>query len=505
MADVQRLLDLFDRVVAACDGVVPRQMLEEAAAVGRSCRRRVGYLGETVVVALAGGTGTGKSSLLNALAGEEVSEPGARRPTTADPVAWVPTNPEPGLSRLLDDLGIERRVGHDGLPWLAVIDLPDTDSVVADHRVEVERLLPLVDAVVWVTDPEKYQDARLHREFVAPLAGYGDRFVFLLNQVDRLDSGTRELVVDDFRRSIEADGVPVPTVLATAGDPPLGAPVGLESLIEALAGLGDAKSVVVRHVVDELTAAADRLVAPLGGAGGTGFSARWILARDAVADTIADLVDTDLRRRARRTATADTAVVTGLLGGRTVADRVEAGTGGAPPVSTGDPIRVLVEEVGTAVDPETRLVLADVADRVEQEVGAAALTVASGTSVSLLDPPPWWSAVRVLSYGAVAALVIGIGLMVDALRSGERLVPAVSVSVAAVATLALVRAMVAKTARERVEASLRERGRLVAAAVSSELERRLGRPVREALRARSAPGAAHIEFTLAVKREIENR
>ncbi len=57
--------------------------------------------------------GPAKSSLLNAIAGEEVAKAGHIRPTTSQPLAWIPAQPEPGLVRLLDDMGIVDRVGHD--------------------------------------------------------------------------------------------------------------------------------------------------------------------------------------------------------------------------------------------------------------------------------------------------------------------------------------------------------------------------------------------------------
>ena len=101
MAELRDLIDRFDRLVAVSAGLVPDEALAAAAEVGRRARDRRGYLGESVVVALAGGTGSGKSSLVNALANEVVAESGAQRPTTYDPLAWIPVNPEPGLVRLL--------------------------------------------------------------------------------------------------------------------------------------------------------------------------------------------------------------------------------------------------------------------------------------------------------------------------------------------------------------------------------------------------------------------
>ena len=63
---------------------------DDAEAIARDLAERLGFPAETYVLALVGGTGVGKSSLLNALAGSSVSDASARRPTTAEPLAWVP-------------------------------------------------------------------------------------------------------------------------------------------------------------------------------------------------------------------------------------------------------------------------------------------------------------------------------------------------------------------------------------------------------------------------------
>ena len=160
--DLQSQLDALDLAVASACELFGRELLEDVAGTARDIRRRIGFLGETVVVALAGGTGSGKSSLLNALAGEGVAEVGVVRPTTQRPLAWIPARPEPGLTRLLDDLAIDDRVGHGRAEPLAVIDLPDLDSYDQDNLAVVRRLIPRIDMVAWVFDPLKYNDRSIH-------------------------------------------------------------------------------------------------------------------------------------------------------------------------------------------------------------------------------------------------------------------------------------------------------------------------------------------------------
>lgn len=504
MSDLREILDLHDRLVAACVGVVPEETVEMAAEVGRAARRRVGYLGDTVLVALAGGTGSGKSSLLNALAGEEVSAPGAMRPTTAEPVAWIPSNPEPGLTRLLDDIAIGTRVGQDLYPWLAVLDLPDIDSVVVDHRLRVERLLPLVDSVVWVVDPEKYQDARLHRDHLAPLATHADRFVFALNQMDRVGAGDVAALAADLRRSLHEDEIGDPVIVLTAGDPPDGRPRGLEELLAAIRGLGSTAEVVARRVVDELVASADRMVASLGGAAGTGFVAQWTAVRNEVAAEIAQAVEADLRREAHDVAAGDARAVTAWLRSRPPASVFDASgahivTGGARPVLG------LVDRVSESLDPRSKMALFETARTIEDDVTAVARTVGATTTIPLDDAPAWWSKVRLLSYVCAVAVALGVALVVDAWRAGDAIFSGMAVIAAGAGGLVALRMFVKRSTLSRVDSALAGWRDETSSRVTAELERTVGRPLRTVLRARSAPGAAHTELMLAVDRYEERQ
>ena len=97
-----------------------------------------------------------------------------------------------GADRLLDWLEVPRRHRHDpepALDGLVLLDLPDHDSVRLEHRLEVDRLVGLVDVLVWVLDPEKYADAAVHDRYLVPLASHAGVLLVVLNQVDRLDAG----------------------------------------------------------------------------------------------------------------------------------------------------------------------------------------------------------------------------------------------------------------------------------------------------------------------------
>jgi GTP-binding protein EngB required for normal cell division len=241
--------------------------------------------GRTLVVAIAGGTGSGKSSLLNALAGREISPTGAIRPTTDRPRAWIPERPHPELAALLDELEVTERVSQGRFSHLAVIDLPDFDSFRSDHRSTVTWLLARVDAVIWVTDPEKYNDRVMHREFIEVFRRYQDQFVFVLNQVDLLSPSDAQGLAADWRQVLAADGIHDPEVVATAADPAQGPQVGIGQLRSHLEARLDAKKAVMRKLSADLLEAADRLALMTGvtPGRGLGFDGTWARARRSAA------------------------------------------------------------------------------------------------------------------------------------------------------------------------------------------------------------------------------
>jgi GTPase SAR1 family protein len=485
--------------VATADGIVAEAALEAAARVGRRARDRRGFLGETVVVALAGGTGSGKSSLINALAGEVVAESGAQRPTTFRPLAWIPANPEPGLVRLLDAIGIEDRVGQDRVPWLAVIDLPDTDSVSEENRATVERVLPLVDAIVWVVDPEKYQDRVLHERYLAPLARHADRFLFVLNHIDRIDDQDVGELRSDLTESLAADGIARPTILTTAADPPLGAPIGMDDFVDAMRALGDAKTVVERGLIADLEDAAVQLARSAGveDASGTGFTARWqdVLSRASEALS-SDLLGPDTVREAGRVGTRVARLSASIRARSTPAAVVDVSAspaGGARMAI--DTVDLMIADLIDAIGAEHAGPLRSVRHEVEAEVHKAAISTGSSARVELGEPLGWWRSAGFARPVAAAALgALGYWLAA-ALELGGPIPIVVAVVAGMVTWLAVGAAVSASGRRWGSSAVMRHREQLSDVA-ARELDRRIGRPLRDALRVRATLGAAMTEFEL---------
>src|SRR4051812_23561809 len=139
------MLTALDEALEALEDTGDPAVLARATAVGQRAGERLRLSGEHTVVALAGSTGSGKSSLFNALAGAELSPVGVRRPTTSKAHACI-WGAE-GAAPLVQWLGVPRRqtawqhgaVTEDssGLDGLVLLDLPDHDSTALDHRLEV--------------------------------------------------------------------------------------------------------------------------------------------------------------------------------------------------------------------------------------------------------------------------------------------------------------------------------------------------------------------------------
>ncbi len=252
MSNLGALCDLADLAVVRSEEALSHESREHLASVARRARRRRGFLGEVLVVAFAGGTGTGKSSLINEIVGEPVAAVGIARPTTTEALAVIPGATMAGFDGLLDELGVGRRVESDLLDSLMLVDLPDFDSTQEANRRIVEDVLPRVDAVVWVADPEKYADAVIHVDFLSAWSQYEGQFIFVLNQVDRLE-GEADRVVAHFADLLTRDGFTTPEVVQTIARGP---DKDISPLRSALADRLDTKRTVTAKLATDLKIAA---------------------------------------------------------------------------------------------------------------------------------------------------------------------------------------------------------------------------------------------------------
>lgn len=254
-------LDALEQAAQFATGRLPDSTLDSIQVVLSRSNQRRRLSGEHTVVALAGATGSGKSSLFNALSGMQISRVGVRRPTTAEPIACVWGTR--GVAPLLDWLSVPRHLqisresvldsgADDELDGLVLVDLPDHDSAVRAHRATVDRLVEMVDLFVWVLDPQKYADAVMHERYLRPLATHRSVMVVVLNHIDRLTPSDAKACVNDLERLLAEDGlekVPVVALSARTGQ-------GVDDLRE-----------LVRRAVTKRRAARERISADIRAAG----------------------------------------------------------------------------------------------------------------------------------------------------------------------------------------------------------------------------------------------
>lgn len=168
-------------------------------------------------VVFIGGTGTGKSTLFNALIGQPLSETGVERPKTGGPLAYAHRSTPIQQGFPFAPAGSERisidRVppsGFSGMPGrllvldhdreelshLVIVDTPDLDSLELKNRRMVEDLQLLADMVIFVASQEKYADEVPFR-FLSRLQLGAKPYHLLLNKAE--DGLTAEEVLDGLR------------------------------------------------------------------------------------------------------------------------------------------------------------------------------------------------------------------------------------------------------------------------------------------------------------------
>ncbi|WP_256862483.1 dynamin family protein [Microbispora sp. GKU 823] len=170
------------------------------------------------LIAVAGSTGAGKSTIVNSLAGGKVSATGVRRPTTATPVIVChPGDHEwyargdllGGLERLEEPTrdappGSVVLTSSPSLPrGLALLDTPDIDSVVEEHHEIAHRMLDAADLWVFVTTASRYADAPSWG-LLRRAKERGARLVIVLS---RVPPKSREVVVKHFGRMLNEYGL----------------------------------------------------------------------------------------------------------------------------------------------------------------------------------------------------------------------------------------------------------------------------------------------------------
>ncbi|EKU95919.1 GTPase [Actinobaculum massiliense] len=237
----------------------------DAEAILEKARERGRVGAARTVVAFAGPTGSGKSSLVNAVVGQRVVKTAATRPATSEAIGVSGRH----ASDVLDWLGVRNRkvvmqLSSAELADLVLIDLPDIDSTRLEHREIADGVIARADVLVWVVDPQKYADAVLHEDYLRPLAENSGSILVVLNQVDRLTNADARAIANDLERMLRADHISADVLLVSAarGD-------GIEALRARLAATAQTRRAAAERLAGDVRGAGSSIAADIAAQGGT--------------------------------------------------------------------------------------------------------------------------------------------------------------------------------------------------------------------------------------------
>lgn len=433
---VWRAAQLDDAVRVGGDELDARAVTQAHALTAR-VRERWAMKGSRTVVSLAGPTGAGKSTLFNAIAGDDVSTIGARRPTTATATAavWGAEDSDD----LLNWLAIpSRHYIEDGdddhdLDGLVLIDLPDFDSIHQAHHAEADRVLERSDVFVWVTDPQKYADARLHEDYLSALSDHQSVMMVVLNQVDRVSSPEQVAQLkEDLSALVVADGAGRFDVIMTSAL--MGQ--GVDVLRSRICDVVKSKNAAGQRLAGDVSATSRTLLASVASEEAvlnkaTSSDLNAALARAAGIPVVLNAVQADYLRQAKRSAGWPfTRWVARLkpdplrrlrLGNSSASSTVSRddvrhvlGRSSLPPATPAARAQVqlatrgLADDMSIGLPPAWAEAVADAADPNESSLTDALDQAVISTSLRTNDPW-WWAAGRGLQLILALGVLVGVG------------------------------------------------------------------------------------------------
>jgi hypothetical protein len=289
LADIDRRLQLLRATFPSSAPTVPTlDRLRHDLAAARFHLRPPDKHAPTLL-AILGGTGTGKSTLANRLLGADVSATSFRRTYTAGaiavahaadaiPAGWLGVDVTPLSAQQLPARGTPESLAvvpfvHELTRRVTIVDTPDLDGDQPAHHAQADRAFRWANAVLFLVTPEKYQMTELV-PYYRLASRYGLPALFVMNKAEE------RAVVEDFAsqrgsrvegQGASKDGPDAPHVFAIPRDdaryePP--AEMNLDALRGAIASLRPAEAEQrtrgISNRVGDLTGRLrDQLIAPL--------------------------------------------------------------------------------------------------------------------------------------------------------------------------------------------------------------------------------------------------